>query len=380
MAKRNILSYPDPRLHTVAKPVQGIDARIKTLVADMLETMYAANGIGLAATQIDVHERVVVIDVSEDRNEPLVLINPEIVWASDEKVLNEEGCLSVPGIYDGVERSTSVRVQALDAEGELRTVEAEGLLAVCIQHELDHLLGKVFVEYLSPLKRNRIKSKLLKQQREDQRDDRAKGVDRCRAHSAGCLSGRCRAGAGAGRLAPATRPAWRSAATRSRHPAAPGPAHRHLSAGRRRAPAVFARARWASRSPTSTSMPAAAWSRSARNWTSALSTAPSRSTSGARPTCCAPMAGPIEITRVTSFDGNVWSWRYRRSEHTRACSTSTSIPQGVVRRYHTGDDLRLERCRRADRDGVRVVFAGTPEFARVALEAIAAAGFESCWC
>jgi len=170
MAKRNILSYPDARLHTVAKPVQGIDARIKTLVTDMLETMYAANGIGLAATQIDVHERLVVIDVSEDRNEPLVLINPEIVWASDEKVLNEEGCLSVPGIYDGVERSTSVRVQALDADGELRTVEADGLLAVCIQHEMDHLLGKVFVEYLSPLKRNRIKSKLLKLQREEQRD------------------------------------------------------------------------------------------------------------------------------------------------------------------------------------------------------------------
>jgi len=174
MAKRNILSYPDPRLHTVAKPVQGIDARIKTLVADMLETMYAAAGIGLAATQIDVHERLVVIDVSEERDQPLVLINPEIVWASEEKVLNEEGCLSVPGIYDGVERSTSVRVQALDAGGELRTVEAEGLLAVCIQHELDHLLGKVFVEYLSPLKRNRIKNKLLKQQREDQREQGAR--------------------------------------------------------------------------------------------------------------------------------------------------------------------------------------------------------------
>jgi len=170
MAKRNILSYPDPRLHTVAKPVQAIDQRIQTLVADMLETMYAANGIGLAATQIDVHERVVVIDVSEERDEPLVLINPEITWASDDKVINEEGCLSVPGIYDGVERSTSVKVKAMDADGQERTVEAEGLLAVCIQHELDHLLGKVFVEYLSPLKRNRIKSKLLKQQREDQRD------------------------------------------------------------------------------------------------------------------------------------------------------------------------------------------------------------------
>ena len=172
MALRTILSYPDPRLHTVARPVQGVDARIKALVADMVETMYEANGIGLAATQIDVHERVVVIDISEERNQPVVLINPEIVWASDDKVINEEGCLSVPGIYDGVERSTSVKVKALDAEGHEQNIEAEGLLAVCIQHELDHLLGKVFVEYLSPLKRNRIKSKLLKQQREDQRDAR----------------------------------------------------------------------------------------------------------------------------------------------------------------------------------------------------------------
>ena len=175
MAKRTILSYPDPRLHTVAKPVQGVDARIKTLVADMLETMYDASGIGLAATQVDVHERLVVIDISEDRDKPLVLINPEIVWASDDKVLNEEGCLSVPGIYDGVERSTSVRVTALDAEGEPQKIEAEGLLAVCVQHELDHLLGKVFVEYLSPLKRNRIKSKLLKQQREDQKSEQREG-------------------------------------------------------------------------------------------------------------------------------------------------------------------------------------------------------------
>ena len=172
MAKRTILSFPDPRLHTVAKPVQGVDARIKALVADMLETMYDAKGIGLAATQIDVHERLVVIDVSEERNQPLVLINPEIVWASDDKILNEEGCLSVPGIYDGVERSTAVKVTALDLDGELRTLEADGLLAVCIQHELDHLLGKVFVEYLSPLKRNRIKSKLLKLQREEQKEGR----------------------------------------------------------------------------------------------------------------------------------------------------------------------------------------------------------------
>ena len=178
MAKRNILSYPDPRLHTVAKPVKEIDERIKALTADMLETMYDASGIGLAATQIDVHERVVVIDVSEERNEPVVLINPEITWASDEKVVNEEGCLSVPGIYDGVERSTSVKVRAMDADGQQRTIEAEGLLAVCIQHELDHLLGKVFVEYLSPLKRNRIKSKLLKQQREDQRDAQERAARR----------------------------------------------------------------------------------------------------------------------------------------------------------------------------------------------------------
>ncbi|WP_225782149.1 peptide deformylase [Xenophilus sp. Marseille-Q4582] len=172
MALRTILSYPDPRLHTVARPVQEVDARIRTLVADMIETMYDANGIGLAATQIDVHERVVVIDVSEERNEPLVLINPEITWASPEKVVNEEGCLSVPGIYDGVERSTAVKVRALDAQGHSRTIEAEGLLAVCVQHELDHLLGKVFVEYLSPLKRNRIKTKLLKQQRDDERQAR----------------------------------------------------------------------------------------------------------------------------------------------------------------------------------------------------------------
>lgn len=170
MAKRTILSFPDKRLHTVAKPVPGVDARVKTLVADMLETMYEAEGIGLAATQIDVHERVVVIDISEHRDAPIVLINPEIVWASDDKVLNEEGCLSVPGIYDGVMRSTSVKVTALDAEGQPRTIEAEGLLAVCVQHEMDHLLGKVFVEYLSPLKRNRIKSKMLKAQREELRE------------------------------------------------------------------------------------------------------------------------------------------------------------------------------------------------------------------
>lgn len=163
-----ILRYPDPRLHTVARPVAAVDERIKTLVDDMLETMYEAEGIGLAATQVDVHVRLVVIDVSEGRDKPLVLINPEITWASPEKQVNDEGCLSVPGIYDGVERSSSVKVQALDLDGQLQTHEADGLLAVCIQHEMDHLMGKVFVEYLSPLKRNRIKTKMIKQQKADQ--------------------------------------------------------------------------------------------------------------------------------------------------------------------------------------------------------------------
>jgi peptide deformylase len=169
MAVLPILTYPDPRLHTVAKPVQAVDARIRGLIADMLETMYEANGIGLAATQVDVHERLVVIDVSEERNEPIVLINPEIVWASEDTQVGDEGCLSVPGIYDGVERSRAVRVRALDGEGQSREVSAEGILAVCIQHEMDHLLGKVFVEYLSPLKRNRIKTKMLKARRDTER-------------------------------------------------------------------------------------------------------------------------------------------------------------------------------------------------------------------
>jgi peptide deformylase len=166
MALLPILCYPDERLHTVAKPVQAVDTRIRQLVADMLETMYDANGIGLAATQVDAHERVIVIDVSEQRNDPIILVNPEITWASDEKQVNDEGCLSVPGIYDGVERSTAIKVRALDVDGKERTLEAEGMLAVCIQHEMDHLLGKVFVEYLSPLKRNRIKTKMLKARRD----------------------------------------------------------------------------------------------------------------------------------------------------------------------------------------------------------------------
>jgi peptide deformylase len=167
MAKLDILRYPDPKLHTVAKPVQAIDTRIRTLVKDMIETMYDANGIGLAATQVNVHERLVVIDVSENRDEPIVLINPTITWMGDERIKGEEGCLSVPGIYDGVERATAIKVSAQDADGNSRELEAEGLLAVCVQHELDHLMGKVFVEYLSPLKRNRIKSKLLKALRDE---------------------------------------------------------------------------------------------------------------------------------------------------------------------------------------------------------------------
>jgi peptide deformylase len=168
MALLPILRYPDTRLHKVAQPVQTVDARIKALIADMLETMYDASGIGLAATQVDVHERLVVIDTSEERDQPLVLINPEITWLSDERVKGDEGCLSVPGIYDGVERAAAVKVTALDGEGRSRTIEADGLLAICIQHELDHLKGKVFVEYLSPLKQGRIKTKLVKALKADQ--------------------------------------------------------------------------------------------------------------------------------------------------------------------------------------------------------------------
>ncbi|WP_395140437.1 peptide deformylase [Schlegelella aquatica] len=169
MAKLNILRYPDPRLHKVAKPVEQVDERIRQLVDDMLETMYDAHGVGLAATQVDVHERVIVIDVSDDRNEPRVLINPEIVWASEEKIVWEEGCLSVPTVYDKVQRHAQVTVKALDRDGREYRFDADGLLAVCVQHEMDHLMGKVFVEYLSPLKRNRIKTKMLKREREEVR-------------------------------------------------------------------------------------------------------------------------------------------------------------------------------------------------------------------
>ena len=173
MALLSILRYPDPRLHKVAQPVSVIDDRLRALIDDMFDTMYDAKGIGLAATQVDVHQRLIVIDVSEERDQRLVLINPELLWASDERVKGDEGCLSVPGIYDGVERAERVKVRALDEQGQAREIEADGLLAVCIQHEMDHLMGKVFVEYLSPLKQGRIKTKLLKAERQE-KADRAK--------------------------------------------------------------------------------------------------------------------------------------------------------------------------------------------------------------
>jgi peptide deformylase len=166
MSILNILRYPDPRLHKVAKPVTVFDARLKQLAADMAETMYDAPGVGLAASQVDVHEQLVVIDTSEDNSQLQVFINPEIIWESEERKVYDEGCLSVPGIYDGVERPAEVKVRALDLEGNPFEIHADGLLAVCIQHEMDHLKGKVFVEYLSPLKRNRIKTKMLKEERD----------------------------------------------------------------------------------------------------------------------------------------------------------------------------------------------------------------------
>ena len=165
-----ILRYPDPRLHKVAKPVTVFDHRLKKLVADMAETMYEAPGVGLAASQVDVHEQLVVIDTSETHDDLRVFINPQITWASPEKQVYDEGCLSVPGIYDGVERPARVKVRALDLHGKPFEIEADGLLAVCIQHEMDHLKGKVFVEYLSPLKRNRIRTRMLKEERELRRE------------------------------------------------------------------------------------------------------------------------------------------------------------------------------------------------------------------
>ena len=166
MAILDILRYPDPRLHTVARPVERVDDEVRRLVRDMAETMYAAPGIGLAATQVNVHRRVIVIDASDTRDQLLVLINPEIVRASDEIQECEEGCLSVPGVYETVTRAAKVTVRALDANGIAFERTAEGMLAVCIQHEMDHLEGKVFVEYLSRLKRSRIKARMEKQLRQ----------------------------------------------------------------------------------------------------------------------------------------------------------------------------------------------------------------------
>jgi len=165
MAILDILNYPDPRLYTVAKPVKEVDAAIRRLIDDMAETMYAAPGIGLAATQVNVHQQVIVIDISEDKQNLQVFINPKLVSKTGSQDY-EEGCLSVPGIYDTVTRAEKITVEALDRNGKPFTLEAEGLLAVCIQHEMDHLLGKVFVDYLSQLKQIRIKNKMKKRQRE----------------------------------------------------------------------------------------------------------------------------------------------------------------------------------------------------------------------
>ena len=168
MALLSILRYPDPRLHLIAKPVAQVDDRLRQLADDMLETMYAADGVGLAATQVDVHERLIVMDTSEGRDQPRILINPEIIQRSIEMHSTDEGCLSVPTIYDQVERHVRVTVRALGRDGQPCEFDADGLASVCVQHEMDHLIGKVFVEYLSPLKRDRIKKKMLKKSRDEQ--------------------------------------------------------------------------------------------------------------------------------------------------------------------------------------------------------------------
>ncbi len=170
MPQLNILRYPDQRLHKIAKPVSVVDDRIRELIDNMLETMYEADGVGLAATQVDVHERVIVIDTSETRDDPRVLINPELTARSPEMSFVDEGCLSVPLIFDKVKRHETVRVRSLDRDGKEQEFDADGLLSICVQHEMDHLLGKVFVEYLSTLKRDRIKSKMLKKARDELRD------------------------------------------------------------------------------------------------------------------------------------------------------------------------------------------------------------------
>jgi peptide deformylase len=167
MALLNILEFPDPRLRTIAEPVEQVDDEIRTLIDDMFETMYAAPGIGLAATQINVHKRIVVIDISEEGDEPLVLINPEYELLTEELDQMQEGCLSVPGFYENVERPEHLRLKALDRDGKPYELEAKGLLAVCIQHELDHLNGKLFVDHISRLKRDRIRSKLEKKHKQE---------------------------------------------------------------------------------------------------------------------------------------------------------------------------------------------------------------------
>ena len=164
MAKLTILEFPDPRLRTKATPVSAVDDTLRALIRDMFETMYAAPGIGLAATQVNVHKRLLVVDVSADKSEPLALINPEIL-EKDGVIVSDEGCLSVPGYYEEVERAEHIRVRFLDREGVAQEMEAEGLLAVCIQHETDHLDGRLFVDYLSEAKRQRIRKKLQKERR-----------------------------------------------------------------------------------------------------------------------------------------------------------------------------------------------------------------------
>jgi len=166
MALLNILHYPDPRLRTKAQPVKEVDEAIRRQIRDMFETMYAAPGIGLAATQVDFHQRLIVIDISEDKSQPLALINPEILRMEGEQTY-DEGCLSVPGFYEAVDRAAKIRVRALDQDGKQYEMDAEGLLAVCIQHEMDHLEGKLFVDYLTEMKRQRIRKKLVKQQKHE---------------------------------------------------------------------------------------------------------------------------------------------------------------------------------------------------------------------
>ena len=169
MSQLQIVRYPDPRLYTVAKPVTQVDDEVRALADEMIQIMYAADGVGLAATQVDRHIRLIVMDTSETHDQPRVLINPELVTGSDDWILGEEGCLSVPQVYEKVERHARVRVRALGRDGQPYEFDAEGLAAVCVQHEMDHLMGKVFVDYLSPLKRDRIKTRMLKKTRDEQK-------------------------------------------------------------------------------------------------------------------------------------------------------------------------------------------------------------------